>query len=290
MKTIIMTDSNSDLPLEYIRENNIVTLGVNVNFKGKEFQDDFGQTVSYKEFYDEVRKGENPSTSQIPVHPFEEVFKKYVSEGYSIIYLGFSSALSGCINSACIARNAVLEEYKDADISVIDTKSASLGEGLIVYYAVNMLKEGHSKEEIVKWVEENKLKFIHWFTVDDLNFLKRGGRVSPTAATVGTLFNIKPVLHVDDEGRLIPVIKSRGRKKALSALVDMFEEKAVNPEEQVVFISHGDCIEDAETVKEMISKKYKVKGFMINPIGPGVGSHSGPGTVALFFVGKDRSI
>lgn len=290
MKTIIITDSNSDLPIKFIKENNIETLGVNVTINGKEFQDDFGQTVGFKEFYDNIRNGADPSTSQIPVHPFEELFKKYVSLEYSIIYIGFSTALSGCVNSACIARDAVLEEFKYADISVIDTKSASLGEGLIVYYAVNMLKEGHTKEEIVDWIENNKLKINHWFTVEDLDFLKRGGRVSSSAATVGKLLNIKPVLYIDNEGRLIPVIKARGRKKALITLVEKFSERVVNPEEQVIFISHGDCIEDAEAVRDMIIKNHKVKDIIINPMGPGIGSHAGPGIVALFFIGKNRLV
>lgn len=288
METVIITDSCSDLPRGYIEEENIPSLGINVNFKGKEYEDDFGRTISYNEFYDAVKSGELPTTSQINVHAYAEVFKRYVSQGKSVIYLGFSSALSGCVNSAYIARDTIKEEYKDADITVIDTKCASMGEGLIVYYAVEMMKRGHTKEEIVNWVEENMLKVNHWFTVDDLFHLKRGGRVSAAAATIGTLLNIKPVLHVDNEGRLIPVVKAKGRKKSLKVLADMFKERAVRPEEQVVFISHGNCREDAEIVRDMILQDFKVKDVWINPIGPAVGSHSGPGTVALFFMGEQR--
>ncbi len=288
MNTILVTDSCCDLPISYIEDNNLIVLGMNVIFKGSEFQDDLGKTLDYRDFYAGVREGEMPSTSQINVQTYSEVFKKYIMQNYSIIYLCFSSALSGCINSARLAKELLMEELPSADISIIDTKSASMGEGLIVYYANEMLKKGCSKEETVSWVEENKLKVNHWFTVFDLNHLKRGGRVSPTAAAIGTLLSIKPILNVDNEGRLIPVTKAKGRKKSLRALVDMFNERVVNPEEQVIFISHGDSLEDAEQVKEMIQAESNVKSFIINPIGPVVGAHSGPGTVALFFIGNDR--
>ncbi|MDD3840403.1 MAG: DegV family protein [Clostridia bacterium] len=288
MKPVIITDSCSDLPIEFVQENNIEVLGLNVYFKGKEFQDDLGQTLKYDEFYNAVRDGELPSTSQITSPAFTQVFEKYVSKGNPIIYIGFSSALSGSVNSAHIAKNAVMEKFKNADITIIDTKSASLGEGLIVHYAYDMLNRGCLKEEIVDWIENNKLKVNHWFTVSDLNHLKRGGRVSSVAATLGTLLNIKPILHVDHEGRLIPVTRVKGRRKSIKALADMFREKAVNPEKQVVAISHGDCIEDAKRLKETILKDHKVKKFIINHVGPGIGSHSGPDTLALFFMGDRR--
>jgi len=288
MKPIIITDSCSDLPLEYIENNNIFTLGFSVFFKGKEFQDDLGKTLKYKDFYEGVRSGEMPSTSQINVQTYYETFKNYVLKDNSIIYLGFSSALSGSLNSAGLARTSLLEEFPDADITIIDTKAASLGLGLIVYYSNEMLKKGASKQEIVEWVENNKLKVNHWFTVDDLNHLKRGGRVSSTAAAIGTLLSIKPILHVDDEGRLIPVAKAKGRKKSLKALVDILKERVVNPEDQMIFISHGDSVEDALLVKEMILKETSVKNFIVNPIGPVIGSHAGPGTIALFFLGESR--
>ena len=288
MKPIIITDSCSDLPLEYIENNNIFTLGFSVFFKGKEFQDDLGKTLKYKDFYEGVRSGEMPSTSQINVQTYYETFKNYVLKDNSIIYLGFSSALSGSLNSAGLARTSLLEEFPDADITIIDTKAASLGLGLIVYYSNEMLKKGASKQEIVEWVENNKLKVNHWFTVDDLNHLKRGGRVSSTAAAIGTLLSIKPILHVDDEGRLIPVAKAKGRKKSLKALVDIFKERVINPEDQMIFISHGDSVEDALLVKEMILKETSVKNFIVNPIGPVIGSHAGPGTIALFFLGESR--
>lgn len=288
METVIIIDSCSDLPKGYVKENNVPIMPMTYNFKGKDWTDDFGESLSYKEFYREVRAGEMSSTSQINVYRYSEEFKKHVKDGKSIICICFSSALSGSYNNAMMAKEMVLEEFTEADITVIDSRCASMGEGLLDYYAIEMLKAGHTKEEIVSWVEENKLKLNHWFTVDDLNHLKRGGRVSSTAAVIGTLLEIKPVLHVDDEGRLMPVTKVKGRKKSIKMLAQMLDERIVNPEEQVIFISHGDCEEEAENLKNMILERHKVKDVMINPIGPVVGSHSGPGTMALFFMGEKR--
>lgn len=288
MDTVIVTDSCSDLPLQYVEENNIPVVKMVYHFEGNDIEDDFGKTISYSDFYRSVRNGQLPTTSQINVFTFEELFKKYVKMEKSIIYIGFSSALSGSLNSANAARNNILEEYKDADITVIDSRSASMGEGLLVYYACEMLKGGSSKEEIVEWVEKNKLRLNHWFTVEDLNHLKRGGRVSGAAAFIGTVLDIKPVLHVDDEGRLIPVTKVKGRKKSIKKLFEMLEERAVDIEDQVVFISHGDSAEDAERLEKLIMGKHKVKKIVTNYIGPVIGTHSGPGTIALFFLGDHR--
>jgi DegV family protein with EDD domain len=288
MNTVLITDSCSDLPLEFVEKSNLKILNLTVHFKDKEFKDDFGKTIKYKDFYAALREGEITTTSQINAQTYVDAFKEAVSEGNSVIYLGFSSALSGCVSSATLARNIVLEEFKHADISIIDTKSASLGEGLIVYKAYNMLKGGHSKEEIIDWVESNKLKVNHWFTVDDLKFLTRGGRVSHSAAQIGTLLNIKPILNVNNEGKLIPQSKVSGRKRSLKVLANMLFERAVNPEEQIVFISHGDCYGDAEFLKNLILEKTSVKEIIINNVGPVIGSHSGPGTVALFFLGNRR--
>ncbi|WP_040215140.1 DegV family protein [Clostridium polynesiense] len=287
-KIIIMTDSSCDLPLKFIKDNNIPYLGIACNFRGEEYFEDFGETLGYKEFYDAVREGEMPTTSQINSYRFSEEFKKFAKEGKTVIYLAFSSALSGTYNSALIAREEVLEEYPEADITVIDTKSASMGVGLLVYYAYELLNKGASKDEIINWVENNKLKTIHWFTVDDLNHLKRGGRISAAAAAVGSLLGIKPVLHVNDAGQLIPVSKAKGRKKSIKELAENLEKHIINPEEQVIFISHGDCLEDAELLSSMIKEKYAVKDIIINNIGPVIGAHSGPGTIALFFLGDNR--
>lgn len=288
METVIIIDSCSDLPKEYVESSETPVLGMTVNFKGREYKEDFGVSLPYKDFYDEVRKGEMPSTAQINVYDYSEEFKKQVNQGKAIICVTLSSALSGSYNSACIAKNMVLEEYKDADITVIDSRCASMGEGLLNYYAIELLKKGASKDEIINFIEENKLKVNHWFTVDDLNHLKRGGRVSATAAAIGTLLDIKPILNVDNGGRLIPVTKVKGRKKSIRALAEELDRRIINPEEQVIFISHGDSIDDAKFLERLILEKHKVKDVFINYIGPTVGAHSGPGTIALFFLGEKR--
>jgi DegV family protein with EDD domain len=288
METVIIIDSASDLPEQYVKENNIPLLSLTVNFKGKEYKDDLGKSLPYEEFYKEVRSGEMPSTAQVNIFTYAEEFKKHVSQNKAVICIVLSSGVSGSYNSACAAREMILEESKDADITVIDSKCASLGEGLLDYYAIEMLKNGASKDEIVNWIEENKFKLNHWFTVDDLNHLKRGGRVSATAAVIGTLLDIKPVLNVDNEGKLSPVSKVKGRKKSIRALAEELEKRIVNPEEQMIFISHGDCLEDAKLLEKIILEKFKVKDILINSIGPAVGSHAGPGTVALFFLGESR--
>ncbi|HQE66305.1 MAG TPA: DegV family protein [Bacillota bacterium] len=288
MDTVLLIDSCTDLPRSYVDKNEIPFVSLVCNFKDQEYKDDFGKSISYKEFFNAVRNGEMPSTAQVNVYEYTEIFKKYATEGKSVVYLGFSSALSGSLSSAYIARDTVMEEFKDADITIVDSKSASLGEGLLAYYANEMLKAGASKDEVVSWLETNKLKMNHWFTVDDLGHLKRGGRLSGTAAFLGTLLDIKPVLKVDDEGRLIPISKVKGRKKSIKTLFEMLQENITAPEEQVIAISHGDCIEDAEYLKEMILKEYNVKDVIINHVGPVIGAHTGPGVVALFFMGEKR--
>ena len=288
MDTVLLIDSCTDLPRSYVDKNEIPFVSLVCNFKDQEYKDDFGKSISYKEFFDAVRNGEMPSTAQVNVYEYTEIFKKYATEGKSVVYLGFSSALSGSLSSAYIARDTVMEEFKDADITIVDSKSASLGEGLLAYYANEMLKAGASKDEVVSWLETNKLKMNHWFTVDDLGHLKRGGRLSGTAAFLGTLLDIKPVLKVDDEGKLIPISKVKGRKKSIKTLFEMLQENITAPEEQVIAISHGDCIEDAEYLKEMILKEYNVKDVIINHVGPVIGAHTGPGVVALFFMGEKR--
>lgn len=290
MKTIIFTDSCCDLPRSFVEENNIQVMHLRVNIQGRDIPDDLGISIESKNFYDLIRQGEMPTTSQVNVNTFEDNFRKYIKEGYSIIYIGFSSALSGCVNSARIAKENIEEEISNADITIIDTKSASLGLGLIVYNAVNMLKAGKEKSEIVNWIEDNKLKVNHWFTVNDLYHLKRGGRLLGTVAAVGTILSIKPVMHIDDEGRLIPASKVKGRKKSIKVLKEILVDKIACPEEQTIFISHGDCIEDAEYLKELILNEVKVKEVIINNVGPVIGSHTGPGILALFFMGSNREI
>lgn len=289
-ETIIVTDSSCDLSADYIKESGIQVIPFTYNLDGVDYEDDFGQTLTYKEFYERIREGSRSTTSQITTYTFEKVFKDLSQEGKSIIYIGFSSALSATFNNALMAKNNLVEEDPYIDLTIIDSKSASVGLGAIVYYAAEMLKEGKSKDEIVEWVENNKLKVYHQFTVDSLEHLKRGGRLSATAAAVGTLLDIKPFLIVDDEGKLEVVKKIRGRKRSIKTLLETLKANIVNPEEQTIFINHGDCLEDAEKLKEMLLKEVKVKDVMINYVGPIIGTHTGPGMLCMVFMGKDRSI
>ncbi|MCY6958136.1 DegV family protein [Clostridium brassicae] len=290
MDTVIIIDSSSDLPLEFIEENKIPFLGLICHLDGEDYVDDFGKTLTYEKFYSKIRQGSMPTTSQINVYRFHEIFKKYAQEGKSIIYLAMSSQMSGCYSSAVIAKQQVEEEIEDVDISVIDTKSACIGEGIIVYYAYEMLKNGSSKEEIINWIEDNKLKVHHWFIVEDLIHLKKGGRLSATKANIGTLLQIKPTIYIDKEGNLQNINNVRGRKKAIKALLDRMEENIIIDENTVIGISHGDCIEDALNLRDIILEKYKIKKVIINHVGPVIASHTGAGMLSICFIGKDRVI
>ncbi len=286
---ILISDSSTDLTPELMKESNIEILPLTFMVDGKSYLNYLDEReMSIKEFYSLLRGGKVVTTGQVNVKNFLDVFEKYLKNGLDILYIAFSSGLSGTYNSATIAASELSEKYPERKIVVVDSLSASMGEGLLVYLAAQKAKNGASIDEVAKWVEDNKLNLCHWFTVDDLLFLKRGGRVSSAAALMGTALGIKPVMHVDNEGHLIPISKVRGRRKSLDALVAKMEESAINPKEQVVFISHGDCLEDAEYLAKQIKSKLKVKDIKINTIGPVIGAHSGPGTMALFFLGSER--
>ncbi len=287
MNTVIITDSSCDLSCEYISENNIKVIPFPYSIDGKDYIDDFGKSLTYEDFYNALRNGAMPSTSQISSYTFEHEFKKYVLEGKAVIYIGFSSALSQTFNNSIAARNIVLEEIPEADIAVIDSKSASVGLGLLVFYANKLLMQGKSKNEIVEWIENNKLKSNHWFIIDSLDHLKRGGRISAASAAVGSILDVKPLLNIDNEGKLDVVKKIRGRKKAIKELLDELQF-ITNPEEQTLFINHGDCLKDAEQLKELVLNKVNVKNIVINYIGPIIGTHTGPGMLCLVFMGEKR--
>ena len=284
----IVTDINADLPASYLEEHEIevmylsYTIDQNTYSRGKE--------LDYKEFYRLMREGKMPTTSQVNPDEAKRVFLEAMKESSEILCLSLSSGLSGTSNSARIAAEEMLEEYPDLKIRVVDSKCASLGEGLFVHKAVTMRAEGKSMVETADWLEENISHFVHIFTVDDLNHLYRGGRVSKTAAVIGTMVNIKPILHVDDEGHLVPIGKVRGRKKSLHELVYYMEKKVGNylSNNDIIFISHGDCLEDANFVAECIKEKFGIDSFLIHNVGPTIGAHSGPGTMALFFIGESR--
>lgn len=286
---VIVTDSTSDLPEEIVEQLGIKVIPLTFELEGKSYLDhhDAGG-LGVHEFYERLRKGEKSITSLINTGTFIDYLQPILKAGDDILYIAFSSALSGTYNSSLLAIEELLEEYKDSKIISIDSKSASVGEGLLVYSAAKKKEEGLSIEELQEWILQNMLKVCHWFTVDDLNHLKRGGRVSALSATVGTALNVKPILHVDNEGHLIPISKVRGRKKSLYALLEHMVETCVDPQEQVIFIGHGDSLEDAELLAQLIREKFNVKDIVISNIGSVIGTHSGPGTIALFFFGTKR--
>lgn len=288
MSTIIVTDSCCDLPYQYIIDNKIEMVPLTITINNSEKKDDLAKTGEYEAFYEQILAGQMPKTSQVNVYEFKEVFLKHLKEGKSVLYIGFSSALSGCVNSARMAVDEIKEEIPDAKIAVVDSKCASMGQGLLIYYAMEELKKGKGMEEVVSFLEDNKLRVNHWFTVDDLNHLFRGGRVSKTAATFGTLLQVKPIIYIDNEGRLIPVEKAKGRKKSLKILIEKIKENIIDAEEQTVFISHSCALKEAEEIKKVILEECHVKEVWLNYIGATIGSHVGPGTVAVFFMGKQR--
>lgn len=284
----IVTDSTADLPLEYLEEHKLGCMHLGYIMEGVTYGCD--REMPWKEFYAMMREGKMPTTSQVNPEEAKDYFKEFIKEDKEILYLAFSSGLSGTYNSAKLAAEEVMEENPDCRIIVIDTLCASLGEGLIVHKAVCMRDEGKSMDEVADWVNTHLQNLVHVFTVDDLYHLYRGGRVSKTTAFIGTLAGIKPKLHVDEEGHLILIGKVRGRKKSLTALVDYMEEKmgTFQAENDIVFISHGDALEDAELVRDQVKERFGIKNFLINNIGPTIGAHSGPGTIALFFMGEER--
>ena len=284
----IITDSSCDLTREYIDNNNIGLLSLVLNLNGEVIKDDLGKTLSYKEFYEQMKEGATPTTSQVNAHEFEEEFLKAVKNGDSIICITISSALSGTFNSANIARNNILEEYPDANILLVDSLSVASGQGLLVVKACEMRDRGANTEEIVAWLEEKKKKVVHSFVVDSLSHLKRGGRISGATAAIGGLLNIKPTLFLDDEGKLIQGEKIKGKKKALRFLVNEVREKAVDTENEILYICHGDCLEEAETLRDMILEEVKFKNVIINYVGNVVGAHAGPGVLAAVFLGSNR--
>jgi DegV family protein with EDD domain len=285
---IIMVDSASDLPLNLIKEYELCLVGLKCHFKDKEYIENEDMTLSYSDFYNGIREGEIPTTSQVNTFTFYENFEKYVMDGKSVIYPSFSSGLSGTINSAELAKNEILENYPNADITIIDTKCASLGYGLLVIKSCILKNDGASKDEVINYINDTYPKMNHLVLMDDLNYLKRGGRLSGTAATLGSILQVKPLVKMNSEGKLINYSKVKGRKKGIATLFKEFEENALDINcQKIIAISHSDCIEDAEKLAEMIKEKYDVE-IIINYIGCVIGSHTGTGTIGLFFLGKNR--
>jgi DegV family protein with EDD domain len=285
---IISAEVTADLPQEYISQHQISVLPMAYTIDGITYDGTLENSLPPSEFYSKVKQGLMPVTSQVtPVQAFE-AFEHLYNEGFDILHLGFSSALSGSCNSSVVAKAQMEEKYPDCKIIVIDTLCASLGQGLLINQAVEMKANGQTIEDVAEKIENSKLHLIHYFTVDDLNHLQRGGRVSKTTAFVGTVLGIKPILHVDNDGKLIAIGKVRGRQQSLIELVNRIESKISGYDNEYFYISHGDCIEDAYIVRDEIIKRFGEKKFLINQIGCVVGTHSGQGTVALFAVGDER--
>lgn len=285
----IITNTTADLPAEYIKEHHLGLIYFNYIVEGISYGKD--KKLDWKEFYRLMREERKmPTTSQVNPQQYKEYFEKFLKENKNLLYLSFSSGLSGSCGNAMLAAGEVMEENADCQVIVVDSKCASMGEGLFVHKAIQMQQQGKSMKETADYLTKLVPNLTHVFTVDDLNHLYRGGRVSKTAAVVGTIAAIKPILHVDDEGRLVTVSKVRGRKKSLNALVNYMEEKTRGclDKNDIVFISHGDALEDAEYVKAEIEKRFGIKEFMINHIGPTIGAHTGPGAITLFFEGNSR--
>ena len=289
MSYTIVTDSSCNLTSKQIEDYGIEIISLKY-FAGEQAFESYtkGSDPDFKAFYDMARKKEPLSTTLASPELCEQVFDRILTGGSDLIYIGFSSGLSGTYQVAHNILDELKGKYPERKIYDVDSLAASLGQGLLVHYAVNKKREGATIEELYDWLIDNRLKLCHWFTVDDLFYLKRGGRVSGAAAVMGTVLSIKPVMHVDDNGKLIPKSKVIGRKRAIEAMVDKMKETAINPSEQTIFISHGDCIEDAEFLAELVKKEFGVKEVFIHYVEPVIGCHSGPGTLALFFMGTKR--
>ncbi len=283
---VICTDSSCDFSAEAVKERNIYHSSLCFHFEGseKEYSND-GMPI--KEFYDKMRAGGIAKTSAVNSEVFLTQFEKILKEGNDILYIGFSSGLSTTYNSARIAAEELRRSYPERKIITVDTLAASAGIALLIDLVIEKKDGGATIEETAKFAEDLKLNICHWFTVDDLVYLKRGGRISPTTAFVGNMLGIKPILHVDNEGHLVNVGKVRGRKLSIATLAQKFNETH-DEKYHKVYISHGDCLEDARELASIIKNKYGHDTQLITNVGPVIGAHSGPGTIALFFVGKER--
>ena len=283
---VIYTDSACDLKPDVLKSINVECIQLSFRFDNDD-KDYLNNEMDIKTFYDRMRKGETAKTSAINPETFSHRFEELLSEGRDILYIGFSSGLSTTFNSARITADELKAKYPERKIICVDSLCASAGQGLLVYLAAKKRDLGADLETVAEYIEGIKLNLCHWFTVDDLVYLKRGGRISPTVAIVGGILGIKPILHVDNEGKLINVSKVRGRKASLNALLDKYGELAEN-RQGTVFISNADCHEDASYLKTQFKERYNAEIEIVTDIGPVIGAHSGPGTMAVFFLGKER--
>lgn len=289
MAVKIVTESTCDLPREYIDAHQCLDVIPMVFQFDAEEQLDVAGVVDNHANYERLRAGAVATTSQLNVDALYNRFKKHLQNGDDVVYIAFSSGLSGTCSNGALAAADLRAEFPERSIEVVDSLLASLSEGMLVTRTIERLERtGESAVELARWAEAERPRMNAWFTVDDLKYLKRGGRISATSAALGTMLSIKPVLHVDDEGHLVPVGKERGRKRSLKALVDHMAELCDDPANSPIYIGHGDCPDDARLVADMVRERFGVSPGIINHIGLVIGSHSGPGTLALFFVGKNR--
>lgn len=282
----IITDSGCDLPKDKLEQLGVTLVPLTVNFRGENLDDSVDEGI--KTLYDGFRAGEAATTSAINPTRWAAAMEPVLQEGKDVLVITFSSGLSTTYQSAVIAANELQENYPQRQIKVVDSLCASLGQGLLVWYACQKQSQGLSLSDLAVWLEENRMRLCHWFTVDDLMYLKRGGRVSATTALLGTMLNIKPVLHVDNEGHLINVAKTRGRKAAIDALAAKAAQQGLPGRNELMYICHGDCLEDAEYLAKKLKETTEVKEVFIGYTGAVIGSHSGPGTLAVFFLGSER--
>lgn len=284
---IIFTDSACDMELSTLKKWNVKCVDLTLKFENEE-KIWSNNEIEPKTFYQKMRDGGIAKTSAVNSEKFKQGFEEEIKKGNDILYLAFSSGLSTTCNSGSFACKALSEVYPDSKLITVDSLAASAGFGLLLYLAVQKKEEGATIEELEKYIKETVPHICHWFTVDDLVYLKRGGRVSPAAAFIGGMLGIKPVLHVDDEGHLVPVTKVRGRKASIKALADKYGELAIDKTTGPIFICQGDCQEDAQLLADIIKNDYGRDIDITVYTGPVIGAHSGPGTLALFFLGKNK--
>ena len=286
---VIMTDSSCDLPAKLAEEMALTVLPLYVEVDGQRYVNYLDEReIAFSEIYAKLRTKCPAKTSAVNMQDFMEPMESLLRAGKDILYIGFSSGLSGTYNAGAMAAKELSERYPDRRIYTVDSLCASMGQGLLVYLAWQEKQKGKTIEEVRDFTEATKLHLCHWFTIDDLMFLKRGGRVSGATAVVGSMLSIKPVMHVDNEGHLIKVSTARGRKASIKALADEAEKRSIDLKDQTVFISHGDCLEEANFLADIMRSRFGVKKVVISYVGPVIGAHSGPGTIALFFLGTER--
>ncbi len=283
----IITDSTCDLPPYLIKDMDLHVIPLEYSLNGNcFFQDVEDQGEKSKIFYDSLRHGETSKTSMINTSQFIKVFSMYLEKQMNVLHISFSSGLSGTFHAAVLAKEVLEEKFPNQKIIIIDSKAASVGLGLLLYHVGLKKKENYSLEQMATWIEANKHSICHWFTVEDLQHLKKGGRISPLSAHVGTALNVKPILKMDLEGKLIPNSKVMGRKKSLNELYLKMKAHGYSPEEQTVIIGHGDALQDALWLEKKLRNELNVKHVILSFIGPVIGSHTGPGIIGLVFLGQ----